>query len=1438
MKVKRGLINCGVLFCILSFLIVCALCIPVSADSMSGSGDWVYRAEGLSLTAENSVTGEKASVTLDADGAFVKDRTGLPMTDSSLFREESWTGKEGIDDYHLLYEGETASGVAYSALTPPADPGSYTVRIVLYKVKYDSEGGWLSTEKLPFYQASVPSGEYSVESHTEEEILKGKNVTLSADGYYQVGTAEELLYVVNHCGMSANMDITNDIIYNPISVDADRQAASGSETVYSWIPVGTEADPYTGNIRGNGHTIYGLANWDGLTYGGLIGVGMGCSVTDLTLSDCVFGADWWDEKTRVGVFAGLVLLSSDDGHEICFSGLNAADSVVSGCVAGTLIGECRTMEVNDLAPTAQTYSDKRNYLTISGCTSESAVVARITGGGLIGKLSGGTVVTVSDCINTGRLDSGETVGGIVGEVSGIFQRLVFRRAVNTGEMTCTTENSRKMGGVIGFLDRAAGESYDLSSISSILQADRMDDCSCYFNDVLFEKCCSLGIGYSSYAGGLIGLAEPAYLSTYRSGTISSIRTGSGSFKIINRGSLWAIRCMGIQSCDTETAGYADNPVIFSDGGEEYQYTDSAKAACSALGHFPGAVRKVAGGSTCGEAGAWEEHCLLCGEKTETGELPVCSHYACETRCERCGAELTACKKHDLIYVVSGKRITAHCTVCHKIETASLVIDGEETTESADFCFCDGAPAISILKSDGWDGSMPLLRLVFTNAKGKETINTIPSEPEDFGTVALQAYTGKLLASVKASTEPVTVSAHWHEWKYSASGVTLSASCSHCHAGASVTMDADGANAANLNAVRNGFTNYEYEIFIDNGWRDQKGIAEYSILYDGTSVAPNYKTGKKCDAFRRPADAGTYSARAALLTNPLDPDTAYLSTESVSYYISTVPFSQCDRRFYSSLEINRILSENAPSVNGEGFYQVGTREELLWVIYSGLLDAKIDIIADITVNPITVNDETGEVLCGSYDIFNWVPFGCYSTGEGTYAENPQGFTGTIRGNGHTISGLYNLSTDENMGFISRGKGCNVSNLTLENCVFSAKNACGALIGRYDAETPDLSQMTISGLSAYRCYITATEYAGGIIGMVFPSYSPSAGGDRHIPAPSTYLNSKCLTFKYYGVNIPITEEYIIRHNYFTIRDCVSGSTVKGGTAAGGIVGVFPWGTVVTVENCTNFGYVESSKSAGGILGEASRKWQRLVIRNCLNGGTVKGSENLGGIAGLIDASAHYTARDTQYDYERLSKILEHGSTYSLERPCYFNDTLIDNCVSIGDLGVGTHTGGIVGYYDMPVNDLTWGSATMINCKYSQTRNAVGGHNSAGFTFESHGVSGVMAEQLSDSTALSYLCGIRGGHLSETRWEYASGLGCENERTAVLKCRLCGEVLQTKTASAHSHQFVLGECNFCGAKETKGAASVFSENALYLLPLAGVILLLTAALLIYKKKVRKNI
>jgi len=1366
-KIIHGLIRA--FLCLIVSLAVFR--IPASAETVEGKFGWSYRAEGKSLIAENGAEGLSASVTLDQHGTFRVNRTGMSANEPGLITEDNWDEQLWIDDYYLLYEGTAADGTAYVSLTPPewkglgtSSGGVYTVRLVLLKDPGDLSTVYVSSEKISFYQASLALENFSWVS-LSDSLTAADKPALSADGYYLVGTARELLYVSVYGGSGANIELTSDIVFNPIYIDSDSQAYSACQTVYFWTPLGSEVSPYTGMIRGNGHTIYGLWDWAEGDCSGFIAVGRGCSVTDLTLSDCVFRSS----ARSTGAFVGRLFLTSSDGHAMNFTGLHAENCAVLGNHAGGVIGEARTVEANDLRPVEQTWwsTIKRNYLTVSDCTVNSHIIGKRGAGGIIGFVNGGTVVSLKNCANTDYVAADVAAGGILGKAEGVWQRLYLYNCANTGPVSAGSNAGSYAGGVVGVINSTGAGSLDearQTELYAALYNSRMntgnyyrnDTAARWYNDTKLANCYSTGSLNGSANGGVIG-----YLCIKREQDFLA--------------SACMVRC-GRLSSYPEVGETAEGSISFSTLNEQsatrcFSLSYSSQICSKAGKHFSGLYYEFTD-SSCNQEGRAVKKCLICGSEISGSELTLSAHrhIGREKTCLLGDGEHPACSGHEWEYQVSGNAILARCKNCHREESAWIELPGDRyhTATEKLVSLCNENPEIALKKTSDWDGTFPLVRLVFTSPAGKVSYNTMPSDPEDYDTVYLQMYTGgKLKATTIAATEKVTLTAVWHDWQYSASGATLHADCSHCGSSPSVTIDADGANAANRNAVRKGFKNYDYEIFIDNGWEGQKGIAEYSILYDGTSVAEGYKTGKKCDAFRRPTDAGSYTARAVLLSNPLDPETVYLSTESVPYYISGVPVSQCERKYYSSAD---YVNMSWPNIEDGYIFQVGTREELIQAqrlshVYCDLgIEITINITADIIVNPITVNEETGEVLCGAYDIFVWVPFGCelIDADAGTYKQTESGFTGTIRGNGHTITGLFNINNDQNMGFVSYGKGsCTITDLTLENCVFSASDSCGTFIGRHDLDQTSGKMITLTALRAYHCSISSKSFAGGILGM-----AKDANGN--------------------------------------IQTCISGSSVTG-DCSGGIAGDIIEGYYFGFTDCINFGPINGVE-AGGILGRTEQTSCWLVLNGCVNAGKIKGSNFLGGIVGQIDASKVKTGV--------YPKVKE--------------------CVSIGALGVGTYTGGIVGYCNIRSIDQTYGPATMRDCQYSQTRNPVGGYYSEAYAFEISGLT-----QLSDSTTASFICeNIFGEHLPEARWEYESGLGCGNERTAVLKCRLCGEVLQTKTVPAHSHRFVLGECNFCGAKETKGIASVFAENTWILLPLSGVILLLAAAVIIYKKRVRKSV
>jgi|GEM_PF-4592231 len=1346
-----------------------------SSTEMKGQNGWVYSADGLTIRAKNSQINANASVSLDPDGLFLENRTGLSMTDATLFRAEGWNEQPYIDSFYILYEGLTADGTVYSSFVTPTAPGSYSARLVILSTPSDPTNIGVSSEKIYFYQVSSEARDFLTIDHTAEEKAAAKKSTvLSEDGYYQVSTAEELAFVTANFGLDAKIEITCDIVYNPITVDQNGTVFLCDPLLFNWTPFGTAEKPFTGIIKGNGHTIFGLYQNDGSPYSGLVGYGKGCTITDLTLSDCVFRAAW---TGSAGAFVGALDLSSNDGHAILLQNLYSNNCYIFGKNAGGIVGLCKTTEITDLFASEETYTNKRNYLTFSNCVSTSRIFAHQNAGGIIGQMNGGTVVTIERCLNAGLVEGENNGGGIIGEADYFYQRLFLKKCANIE----TVKGYFYAGGIIGYLNLTDPSGTTLEELEALIPdpyTNRAGDAERYYGDTRIEYCYSIKDAEGWYTGGMIGAPMP-----------------------IDNDEAFGCKCM----TDCRSVQEPDFG-IYGGGGYFQTYTGyyqtwrilSESLAVStverSVGAFSGAFYQIIDGED-GMSFKAVKHSLISGKETESKEV-IQNPYTYTG--ESLGDRAASCS-HTFAYQVKGNRIYAVCTKCHKVESVWMVIDGveEDTVTEKDYCLCIDTPAISFKKSEGWDSTFPLVRLAFKSPSGKKTYNTVPTEAENFGSVSLEVYTGKKTATIKASTAPISLSAVWHHWEYSADGLTLMADCPTCHAHASVTLNQDGAYSANLNAEENSFSGVDYEVFIDNGWLSQKGIETFYVLYDGLAAKTEYKQSIKYKTFTRPDGPGDYTARLSLVTNPLDPDTAYLSTQPIAYYIATIPASECEIKSYT---LGQLKGYPMPALV-DGYYQVGTREELLALIgaqarlcqtvpmdtelagVAGLslpvVSINIDLTADIIMNPIVV-DEYGDVLSGTYTIYNWIPFGTIvSSQNGKQVWDTVYFSGNIRGNGHVIAGLYNDTDFGNLGLIGYCSGGSISDLSLENCAFDASDNAGAFIGYYSNEFDNETPFTGTDLRAINCRISADHAAGGIIGKV------TGASDDH---------SKLLK----------------------LCNCVSDSLVRSNGIAGGIIGLLSSNQHLAVYDSMNLGIVQGNTDAGGILGRADT-FSYGIIERCVHIGNVSARESNGGIVGSL--------------YQPNI-----GSSY----------LYLDNCISIGKLGLAENTGGIIGYlwiFQMQrlfsaAASVTGGAYTspstiyvntvkIFDNAFSQAKYQIGSSNR---TFDSDGT------RLSNTTKISYICTdfCSGQHLAGSHWETVTHSGCGHEGKEVKRCIICGEILDERILPAHDHQFEYGTCNFCGEKEDAiTTASVFINSPEIIIPMAAVIVIGAAVLILFARK-----
>ena len=210
--------------------------------------------------------------------------------------------------------------------------------------------------------------------------------------------------------------------------------------------------------------------------------------------------------------------------------------------------------------------------------------------------------------------------------------------------------------------------------------------------------------------------------------------------------------------------------------------------------------------------------------------------------------------------------------------------------------------------------------------------------------------------------------------------------------------------------------------------------------------------------------------------------------------------------------------------------------------------------------------------------NWDPIGDADSGVG--------FTGTLDGNGYTISNLTINRPDEDWGGLfciigdpNTRTGGEVRNLGIDAVDILGNNASGLAVGSFGTIT--------------NCYVTGdvtgNEFAGGLVcenrGIITNSYAAAVsvmGND--------YASGGLVGF-----------------NVGTISNSYASGSITGSTCVGGLVGDNYGGTIT---NCYADGNVNGGMYTGGLAG---RNRDRGIITNSYATGLVQGATYTGGLVG---------------------------------------------------------------------------------------------------------------------------------------------------------------------------------------------------------------------------------
>ena len=247
--------------------------------------------------------------------------------------------------------------------------------------------------------------------------------------------------------------------------------------------------------------------------------------------------------------------------------------------------------------------------------------------------------------------------------------------------------------------------------------------------------------------------------------------------------------------------------------------------------------------------------------------------------------------------------------------------------------------------------------------------------------------------------------------------------------------------------------------------------------------------------------------------------------------------------YSIHEGNTIdlIEQELIAINNKNYYVVNNENSWINVTQNILPsnpNANIKLEADILLNDTTDWTSWNENTTG---LNSWTPIGTSS----------QPFTGTLDGDGHSVSGIYVNSEADFQGLVGfLGSGGTLQNLGVKASYIKGGSYVGGVCGE--------NQGTVTN-----CYnsgsVTGVYRVGGLCGD-----------------------------NYYG----------------TQNNCYNTGSVTGRDMVGGLCGMN--GSIVT--NCYNTGSVAGTNSVGGVCG--SNMWG--TVTNCYNTGSVTGTGNyVGGV-----------------------------------------------------------------------------------------------------------------------------------------------------------------------------------------------------------------------------------
>ena len=255
-----------------------------------------------------------------------------------------------------------------------------------------------------------------------------------------------------------------------------------------------------------------------------------------------------------------------------------------------------------------------------------------------------------------------------------------------------------------------------------------------------------------------------------------------------------------------------------------------------------------------------------------------------------------------------------------------------------------------------------------------------------------------------------------------------------------------------------------------------------------------------------------------------------------------------------------------------FYLISTADELR------LFAAIVNGTDGMTRNTAACGKLTADILLN--DTTNWKNWETTAPANSwtPIGSGSQPFSGTLDGDGHSVSGIYINSTEIYQGLVGYlGSGGTLQNLGVKASYIKGGYSVGGVCGRNDGTVTN-------------CYNTGNVTGNSTVGGVC--------GENYFGTVTNCYNTGSVT----GSN---DVGGVCGYNNRTVTNCYNTGSVEGTERVGGVCG-YNYGATVT--NCYNTGNVTGSNDVGGLCGRNDG-----TVNNCYNTGSVTGSNDVGGLCG---------------------------------------------------------------------------------------------------------------------------------------------------------------------------------------------------------------------------------